>query len=123
MIENVELQELYSLIADVCNGYNKTHETQVSYVDFTAALPDEDYSGAVVCREYPKNIIDYHYRDLRDDDFDWEAYADYTAYRRRIDAIRSDWVRRSQRAHREGTMSLCYWLDYPYFAKGRDYID
>ena len=71
MIDNPELQDLYRTVADVLDGYNKTHDVQVVYVDFEARVPDYSYSGSVVCREYPESIIDYHYRDLRDDDFDW----------------------------------------------------
>ena len=102
MVENADLQDLYRLLADTLDGYNKTHDVQVSYVDFTATLPSAAYSGSVVCREHPDNIIDYHYRDLREGDFDWYSPEDWAHVVCDREAIAAANRKEAQRAHREG---------------------
>lgn len=110
MVDNPELQELYRTIADVLDGYNKTHGAQVSYVDFEARVPDYAYSGSVVCREYPESIIDYHYRDLREDDFDWYTAEDWAKVCVDRKAVAAKQRRDAQKAHREGTLRYAPWL-------------
>lgn len=102
MADNADLQDLYRLLVDVLDGFNKTHDAQVSYVDFAATLPSATYYGSVVCREHPDNIIQYHYRDLRDEDFDWYTPEDWAHVVCDRDAIANANRREAQRAHREG---------------------
>lgn len=109
MIDNPDLQELYRTVADVLDGYNKTHDAQVVYVDFEARVPDYSYSGSVVCREYPESIIDYHYRDLRDDDFDWYSPDDWPKVCADREAVADACRKEAQRAHREGRNLSTLW--------------
>lgn len=109
MVDNPELQELYRTVADVLDGYNRTHDAQVLYVDFTARVPDQPYSGSVVCREYGQSIIDYHYRDLRDDDFDWYSPGDWPKVCLDREAIAAKQRKEAQRAHREGRKLSSLW--------------
>lgn len=110
MIDNPELQELYRTVVDVLDGYNKTHDAQVVYVDFEARVPDYIYSGSVVCREYPESIIDYHYRDLRDDDFDWYTVDDWPKVCLDREAVADARRKEAQRAHREGRKLSDLWF-------------
>ena len=109
MIDNPELQDLYRTVADVLDGYNRTHDVQVVYVDFEARVPDYSYSGSVVCREYPDSIIDYHYRDLRDDDFYWFKPEDWPKVCLDREAIAAANRKEAQRAHREGRKLSDIW--------------
>lgn len=113
MVDNPELQELYRTIADVLDGYNRTHDAQVSYVDFEARVPGYGYSGSVVCREYEQSILDYYYRDLTDDDNDWFGPEDWPQSAAEVDRIRSENRREAQRRHRDGTLNYAPWLHRP----------
>lgn len=112
MIANAELQELYRLLADVLDGFNRTHDVQVAYVDFSAFVPDEDaHNGSLVCREYEQSIIDYHYRDLGPDDFDWFGPDDwvYVDRSREVERILAERRKTAQRYHREGRDLRTLW--------------
>lgn len=113
MVDNVELQELYSLLSDVLDGYNRTHAVQVDYVDFSVAVPESAYRGSVVCREYEDNIVDYHYRDLVDDDFDWFEGEEWTYEARRasVERILKEQRLETQAAHRRGrSLNYLWWV-------------
>lgn len=110
MVENAEIQELYSIIFDVLNGFNKTHDVQVLSVDFEASVPTELYQGSVICREYQKSIIDYHYRDLVDADYDWYSPNwSYLDQQRTIDRINSGRRRKTQQHYRAGRDIRTLW--------------
>ena len=120
MVEDKELQELYGLIYTAIDGFNKTHDVQVQYLDFKADVPDDgdeddqvSHDGTLVFPRYQVNVIDFHYRDLRDDDFDWfkpEDWAQACVDREAIvEANRKD----AQKRHREGTLRYAPWLHNP----------
>lgn len=115
MLDNRELQELYRLIADVLDGFNRTHDVQVLYVDFVATLPDQDvYGGSLVLRQYEQSIIDYHYRDLAEEDFDWFGEDDWVFVDRttEVERIIAERRRTAQRYHREGRdLSTLWYVD------------
>lgn len=106
-----ELQELYALLMGVLDGYNRTHKTQVQFVDFYAATPDGQADGSVVVAEYVSSIIDYHYRDLCDDDFDWFDQSDWVTLdrTREIERILAERRKEAQRYHREGRDLSTLW--------------
>lgn len=109
MVDNTDLQDLYRTLADVLDGYNKTHDTQVSSVDFDCTTPEACYNGSVVCREYEHNIIDYHYRDLVEQDFDWYSPVDWAHVQLDREAIAAKQRKEAQRAHREGRKVSNLW--------------
>lgn len=122
MVEDKELQELYGLIYTTLDGFNKTHDVQVQFVDFNADVPadaDEDdtsdyvYAGSVVLPHYEVNVIDFHYRDLRDDDFDWFKPDDWAQACVDREAIAEANRREAQKRHREGTLRYAPWLHNP----------
>ena len=104
---NADLQELYRLLADVLDGYNRTHDAQVVYLDFAAVSDGADCAGSLVMRQYDQSIIDYHYRDLRDDDFDWFGPEDWELPDRakELERILAERRKTAQRYHRSGTSS------------------
>lgn len=108
---NAELQELYALLMNTLDGYNRTHKTQVQFIDFYASTPDGQVDGSVVVAEYVENIIDYHYRDLRDEDFDWYGPEDweYLDRSRIVDQILAERRKEAQRYHREGRDLSTLW--------------
>lgn len=119
MVEDAELQELYGLVYTMLDGYNKTHDVQVQYVDFNAEVPvlDDDsdylYAGSVVLPRYEVNVIDFHYRDLREDDFDWFSLEDWPQACVDRDAVAAANRREAQKRHREGTLRYAPWLHNP----------
>lgn len=119
MVEDKELQELYGLIYTAIDGFNKTHDVQVCYCDFKADMPIEDdadqiaYDGTVVFPRYEVNVIDYHYRDLRKDDFDWFEAGDWAQACVDREAIAEANRREAQKRHREGTLRYAPWLHNP----------
>lgn len=122
MVEDAELQELYGLVYTMLDGYNKTHDVQVNYLDFNADVPADDgegesqdyvYAGSVVLPHYQVNVIDFHYRDLRDDDFDWFSLEDWPQACVDRDAIAAANRREAQKRHRDGTLRYAPWLHNP----------
>lgn len=115
MVHDDELRELYRMLADVLDGFNRTHDAQVVYIDFVADSPEQGtYSGSVVLREYEHSIIDYHYRDLADDDFDWFGPDDwgYIDRSKEVERILAERRRAAQRCHREGRdLSTLWYVD------------
>lgn len=119
-VNNADLRELYGLIYTMLDGFNKTHDVQIRYVDFNADVPqDEDgvdasgYNGSVVFPSYEVNVIDFHYRDLRDDDFDWFDVGDWAQACVDREAIAEANRREAQKRHREGTLRYAPWLHNP----------
>ena len=119
-VTDKELQELYGLIYTVIDGFNKTHDAQVEYVDFRVDVPADEqmydiYDGSVVAPIYAQSIIDYHYRDLRDDDFDWFGSDEWVLPDRskEVERIMAVNRREAQRRHREGTLKYAPWLHRP----------
>lgn len=113
MVEDYELQELYRLLADVLDGYNRTHDAQVQFLDFYASDADgRPYDGSVVVCVYDQSIIDFHYRDLRDDDFDWFTAEDWAVVdrSREVERILSERRKMAQRYHREGRDLSTLWF-------------
>lgn len=119
MVEDKELQELYGLIYTTLDGFNKTHDVQVQFVDFNADVPEDNdspdyvYAGSVVLPSYEVNVIDFHYRDLRDEDFDWFALDDWLQACIDREAIAAENRREAQKRHREGTLRYAPWLHNP----------
>lgn len=121
MVDDKELQELYGLVYTVLDGFNKTHGVQVNYLDFNADVPadDEDeshdyvYAGSVVLPHYQVNVIDFHYRDLRDDDFDWWSLDDWPQAVADAERVKAENRKEAQKRHREGTLRYAPWLHNP----------
>lgn len=120
MIDDPDIQELYSLLADTLNGFNRTHDVQVDWVDFKAlerlsapCFSRAAYEGSVACRTYERKPMDAWYSCI--DSSELYPNCDFSVDQSEIVKIRRAWVRMSQQAHREGCMSRCYWLRYPYF--------
>ena len=122
MVDDKELQELYGLVYTVLDGFNKTHGVQVNYLDFNADVPADDgadesqdyvYAGSVVLPHYQVNVIDFHYRDLRDDDFDWWTLDDWPQAVADAERVKAENRREAQKRHRDGTLRYAPWLHNP----------
>lgn len=119
MVEDPELRELYGLIYTMLDGFNKTHDVQVQYVDFNADVPadgdDPDcvYAGSVVLPSYEVNVIDFEYRELGPDDFDWFGPEDWPQSVADVERIKAANRKEAQKRHREGTLRYAPWLHNP----------
>lgn len=118
MVEDKALQEFYGLIYMVVDGFNRTHDVQVQYLDFRADAADcehGEYDGTLVFPRYSTTLIDEYYRSLGDDDNDWWESDDwqFVNREREMERVLKQRRREAQRRHREGTLKYAPWLQKP----------
>lgn len=122
MVDNPELQALYTLLASTVDGYNRTHSVQIDSIDFNAVVPvpfdddSEDYIGSIVYRTYRTNVLDYYYEAIpKCELFPWTDQSEDPENVARI----KDYMRReAQRSYREGWERLPWWIEIKEEANG-----
>lgn len=115
MVDNPDLQALYTLLASSVDGYNRTHKTQIESIDFNASVPvpfDDDfevYIGSVVYRTYRTNVLDFWYEAIpKCEMFPW---SDQSVDPDNVERIKMHMRRESQRKYREGLERLPWWIE------------